>query len=120
MLGWEFFVSRQVEASQDATKKPSLASWQTGLGGTQWLDDLVAGGVGSDLGGNGYPNRYTIPTGALLAIIGNGIPKHTGPLVIGDDYVTPPGWTGPVRIDIAGLRALDPREMLLVEAWDQS
>lgn len=122
MLGWEFLVSRQRgDGDEDGTgAAPVLARWQAGLGGTKWLDDLVSKGVASDLGGDGYPIRYTVPAGILVAVLGEGPPKHGGPVVIGDDYILPGGWTGNVRIDIARMKELDPSEILLVEAWDQS
>jgi hypothetical protein len=116
MLGWEFFVTSQSHAGEP----PSLASWRAGLGGTEWLDDLVSKGLATDLGGDGYPNRYSVPAGVLVAVLTNGIPKHGGPLVLGDDYVLPSGWTADARIDIARMRSIDPCEVLVVEAWDQS
>jgi hypothetical protein len=110
MLGWDIFVKRQ----SDSEKSPALAAWETGLGGIDWLEDLVF------KGGDGYPLRYLIPGGTVAAILAQGVPKGTGPLVLGDDYVQPSGWTGRVRVDIARMRTVDPSEMLLVEAWDQS
>jgi hypothetical protein len=122
VLGWEFFVTRSICAVDDCREENgrSLASWRTGIGGTDWLDTLVSSGVATDLGGNGYPNRYGVPAGALLAIFSLGIPKFKSPPVIGDDYVQPSGWTAGVEIDIAALRAIDSKEILEVEAWDQS
>jgi hypothetical protein len=121
MLGWEFFIRRQDDEAHRATRStPTLARWQAGIGGTQWLDDLVSKGVAADLGGNGYPNRYTLPVGVVVSVLAGGLPRHSGPLVIGDDYVLPGGWTGNAQFDIAQLKSLDPNEILLVEAWDQS
>jgi hypothetical protein len=124
MLGWEFYVIRQADVDhhdrEAEASRLSLATWRAGLGGTRWLNDLVTRGVAFDRGGTGYPHRYEVRAGVLLAAISHGIPKHTGPLVIGDDYVTPPGWMDDVRIDADTLRALDPHEVLVVEAWDQS
>jgi len=119
MLGWEFFIERQRKES-DAAKSAALASWMAGIGGTQWIDDLVSRGVATHLGGNGYPNRYTVQVRALVGVLEQGVPKHSGPFVLGDDYITPGGWTGEVDIDMASLRALAPDELLFVEAWDQS
>ena len=90
-----------------------------GPGGTKWLDDLAARGIATALGGNGYPLRYTVPASALVAVLKHGPPEHSGPLVLGDDYVVPAGWTGKVQIDMASSDSLDPSEILLVEAWDQ-
>jgi hypothetical protein len=117
MLGWEFFVTREADQK---TSRPLLASWQTGLGGTDWIDDLVAKGVATNLGGNGYPMRYAIPAGALGAVLQLGAPKHAGPPVIGDDCFLPSEWTGRVKIDIDRIRSLGASDVLIVEAWDQS
>lgn len=122
MLGWEFFIRRQAgtATAPRKTNAPLLASWMAGLGGTEWLDDLVSAGIAVHLDGNGYPTRYSIPAGALVEVLGHGLPKHDGPLVIGDDYVVPGGWAGNAKIDLASLQSLAPNELLLVEAWDQS
>jgi len=116
VLGWEFFVSRQ----SDPDEMRALATWRAGLSGTDWLDDLVAKGMAMDLGGNGYPDRYALSVAALCAALEFGAPKHIDPPVIGDDYITPSGWSSPVTIDRVRLRTLDPNEILVVEAWDQS
>lgn len=122
MLGWEFFVMREADASSRKPGNPdiSLARWMAGLGGNQWLDDLIAQGKATDLDGNGYPNSYLVSAGVLADFLGKGLPNHKGPLVIGDDYVMPGGWRGDGFIDIGRMRGLDPDEMLVVEAWDQS
>lgn len=116
MLGWEFFVTRR----GDEDKALSLASWTSGLDGTDWLDRLVTEGVAIGLGGNGYPNRYLVPAEHLLLMFEKGLPAYGGPLVIGDDYIMPPGWRGQLTVDHRRLRELDPSEQLMVEAWDQS
>jgi len=120
MLGWEFYVTRQVGPVDPKAPGERIARWRAGLGGTRWVDGLVAGDLACDLGGNGYPMQYTVPAGLLLAILRLGPPTHDGPPVVGDDYFTPAGWTGDVSINLDRLASIDPREMILVEAWDQS
>ena len=122
MLGWEFFVSRQSDAKSATprTGKASLPYWKAGLGGTDWINALVSKGLAVDLGGNGYPNRYAVSTGVLIAVLEKGLRKHSAPLVLGDDYVQPSGWTADVNIDVGSMRTLDPLEILIIEAWDQS
>lgn len=122
MLGWEFFVMRQEDARSRKPGDPdiSLARWMAGLGGDQWLHDLIAQGKATNFEGNGYPKSSLVSAGALADVLGKGLPQHKGPLVIGDDYVMPGGWRGDAVIDLDRLRALDPHEILLVEAWDQS
>jgi hypothetical protein len=116
MLGWELFVTRQ----SDPADAKALASWSAGLNGTDWLDELVANGKAADLGGNGYPNRYVVTADVLVAILRAGLPTRDGPLVIGDNYSLPSGWTSEPEIDHERLQSIDPSEILMVEAWDQS
>ena len=122
MLCWEVFISTQASPARGAVvaTEPALAIWLAGLGGTKWVDDLVAKGIAQDLGGDGYPDRFLVPAGVLLDVLACGPPKHPGPLATGDDYVLPSGSLGEARIDVARLRSLDPDSLLLVEAWDQS
>ena len=61
MLGWAVFVFREKELEEEKSsraKARSLASWETGIFGLQWIDSLVKDSKAVDLGGNGYPNRY--------------------------------------------------------------
>jgi hypothetical protein len=123
MLGWHIFITRQAPGSTPAEPRPSgpaLASWEAGLGGLNWLDALVEEGKAVSLGGNGYPLRYTVSTAALLSKLAAGPPPHDGPMVLGDDYVTPKGWLGNARIDRVALAACPLDDDLLVEAWDLS
>jgi len=115
MLGWEAFVFRQPVGGE----RVLLASWRTSVFGLRWLDDLVAAGKAFDLGGNGYPNLYTVAAEVLLPILGKGLPENDSPLVIGEDYVLPAQWSGSItwRGDTANCAHGD---QLLIEAWDQS
>lgn len=103
MLGWQIFIHRQVSGQSPDVTNPTneslLATWMTGIGGTDWLDALVKEGKAVDLGGNRYPCRYTAIAANVLPKISCGPPPHDGPFVIGDDYVLPGGWVGEVRID---------------------
>jgi len=72
MLGWAVFVFREKELEKEKSsraKARSLASWETGMFGLQWIDRLVKDGKAVDLGGNGYPNRYTTTVDILLPLI---------------------------------------------------
>ena len=64
MFGWHISVYRQTNASlspaaAESAKDTRLAVWQTGLSGLNWLNELVQAGKAVNLGGNGYPSRYT-------------------------------------------------------------
>ena len=122
MLGWYFVIypQRVLVAGLKLEDSVRLATWETGLGGTKWIAQLCTLGQAVDLGGNGYPNRYVIPAGTLARVLQQGVPSHTSPPVIGDDYYLPPNWTGEATIDIERLKSLPPEVLLAVEAWDQS
>ena len=68
----------------------------------------------------GYPLRFIVSARTLVDVVRRGPPEHNGPMVIGDDYVLPPSWTGNAIIDLDALEHLDGAEELFVEAWDQS
>lgn len=121
-LGWEFIVCKKsdFDAVGKAYEAPILARWMASLGADKWIADLAAAGIATDLGGSGYPNRFTVPAAAVVPILMQGPPKYLGPMVIGDDYVHSGGWVGDARIDLAGMSALAPTEILMVEVWDQS
>ena len=115
MLGWEVFAFR----SSSAKREDLIVHWMTSVFGLDWLDRLVKDGKATDLGGDGYPNRYKIPAGVLIPILSKGLPANSSPLVIGDDYVLPEGWSGCVtwRQDPATCGASD---TLFLGVWDQS
>ena len=118
MLGWGIEIYREVPGGR--SKEALLASWHAGLGGLDWIEALVKQGHAIDLGGDGYPCHYKVTVANLLPSITSGPPLHTGPMVIGDDYVLPAGWIGNVRIDYEKIAACSPDEWLVIEAWDQS
>lgn len=115
MLGWDIFVT----GVDTKGKKVTIASWNASLFGCLWLDDLVKQGVAKCLGGNGYPNRYTLPLSVLLEKIIPVPPDGDTPLVIGDDYVRESRISSfkfhdNVILDFKSNTTVE------VEAWDQS
>lgn len=72
MLGWMIAVYRQADdrntpATTKCPQGPRLAIWQTGLHGTQWLDELKDAGHARFLAFNGgYPLEYTARAKHLL------------------------------------------------------
>jgi len=48
------------------------------------------------------------------------LPKHAGPVVLGDDYYMPGGWAGNALFDWNALRDLSSDELLIVDMFDQS
>jgi len=83
MLGWEVIVKKESDADQAGQ---SLMSWSTGIGGLSWLDELVKQGLVQDLGGNGYPNKYSGQASIILPKIVPSLPSYEGKVVIGMDW----------------------------------
>ena len=53
---------------------------------------LAEAGLAKAPGGNGYPLHFRVRAGAFCKTIGDGLPAHDSPEVIGDDYVLPAGY----------------------------
>lgn len=125
MLGWHISVYRQVDggkapARDDAAEGPRLAVWQTGLDGLQWIDELVAAGRAVDLGGNGYPCRYTAQAERLIPPILGGPPEAERIWGCDPHDVIGSAWEGKTVIDRPVADDCRPDEWLLVVAWDES
>ena len=120
MLGWLLIVrSRRPAASGIAAQLDDtvLATWETGLGGTTWLEALVAAGKAKQERGGGYPNLYAALASDLLPLLENGPPRYARlPKVEGAELDSP----RMLKTYREKLAACSPDEVLTVEAWDQS
>jgi hypothetical protein len=99
MLGWQIIIRKQ-------SSETSLASWTAGLGGTDWLDNLVKENKAKHLGGNGYPISYAAKAGEIL------------PLLTIESINLIGG--GNTRLKDDQITACSNGETLIIEAWDQS
>lgn len=113
MLGWQIGVYRLTDGGKGPAKLSSpagtrLAAWETSVGGLDWLDELVTEGKALDIGGDGYPCRYTAQAEFLL------------PRILGQ----PPQARNSAHMKTVVHESLIKEcrfdEWLLVEAWDQS
>ena len=122
MLGWWIVVYAATpdERDQGRSKEAVLAQWEIGLGGTAWLDELVAAGNAVQEARDGYPSRYIAKARLVLPLIENGPPRHSGPAVVGDDYVLPPNWKGSFQLHEDRVAQCVPDQILTIDAWDQS
>ena len=123
MLGWEIYISRACDpnADLDTHRASALADWRASFsGGLDWLDTLVANGRAVELGGSGYPVSYQITAGVIAEVLGVGVPTHESPNVGRDESIPPGSKAWSETIDLERIKALDPFEVLVVEAWDQS
>ena len=130
MLGWRITVSSlppelKNQMSREEQRGYDLATWETGLGGTSWLEALAAEGKATwDKSSGGYPWRFVAKAADVLPVITDGLPVHKGVVVIGsglgDEYVTPAGWSTPVQLRPDNFTQIPPEAMITIDAWDQS
>ncbi len=129
MLGWHVSVYRLEDGGAwpgtvDSRLSTRLAVWQTSdvhVIGLDWLDELVKAGNAIDLGGDGYPNRYTARAKYLIPKVIDHAPPHANKTwVCGPEDILGPGWEGRTVTDPAAAAQCRPNEWLLVVAWDES
>ena len=130
MLGWWITVmtlvhDSSVVASKEEYEKHILASWETGLGGVDWLIALANNGKATwDKSKDGYPWRFTARASEILPVITSGLPKHQGVWTFGmdpgEEYATPPSWSGKVQLRPQNIERCQPEARLIIDAWDQS
>lgn len=124
-MGWEVTVYRQTDvgaspAKPDSPTGTTLAEWSTGWDGLDWLEKLVEAGKAIDLGGDGYPCKYTVIAEYLVPWIILQ-PSPSRPI-----YRAPRSFTtndeGHIKGNpVASLDAIAQcriDEWLIVEAWD--
>ena len=124
-LGWHISVYRQQNdgsspASFGAGHGARLAVWQTGLGGLDWLDDLVKQQNAIDLGGNGYPIEYTAMAAHIIPRIRDEPPEAKAVWSFDAGDIITPQWLGKTTRDPQTMAACRPDEWLIIRAWDES
>ena len=125
MLGWHVSVYRQTDggrspATAESAEGTRLAVWQTGVDGLDWLRDLVTEGKVVDLGGNGYPSRFTATAEVIVPRIVDTPPAARDQwLREASDFVTDK-WEGKTVVDGAVAAGCSADEWLIVKAWDES
>lgn len=122
-LGWHVSVYRQRSdgahpAAFSAEPGPRLAVWHTGLGGLDWLTELVHERRAVALGGDGYPVEFAARGADVIPVILAGPPLARVGVVAGaGEILAPDGRTAHAPDVIAACR---PGEWLVVQAWDES
>ena len=125
MLGWHISVYRQTTdgmspATFDSVEGARLAVWQADWRGLDWLLDLAKAGKAIELGGSGYPCRFTATAENLIPHFIETPPRAHENWLVGDGDVTTEKWEGKTVTDAAAAAQCRPDEWLLVEAWDES
>lgn len=96
--------------------------WQTGIGGLDWLIELAKQGKAVDLGGNGYPSRFTARAEILVPhIVTGAFPANETWVIPEGSYIPDPeAYVGKTRVEKEAAQECRPDEWLLVEVWDES
>ena len=127
MLGWHVSVYRQPDggnspATFESAEGARIAVWQTDVDGLDWLIELAKEGKAVDLGGNGYPSRFTARAEILVPylVTGSFSANETWVIPEGSYIPDPEAYVGKTRVDPEGAQQCRPDEWLLVEVWDES
>jgi hypothetical protein len=125
MLGYHISIYKlqsgaQPAPSAKAPRTDRLAVWQTGIGGLDWIDDLVKKGAAVSLGAFGYPTTYTAKIQDVRPRILDGPPDANEVWGYDPGDILTDKWCGKTTIDRGALDACSPNEWILVEAWDES
>lgn len=119
MLGWQIIIYPE-GAEGSVRSAATVATWKTGLGGTDWLERLVQAGKADSRHAGGYPRSYRMLWRDLLPELLNQPQPYDGPPVIGEDYVMEPGWFEHKTLNRAALALCQADDWMIVDAWDQS
>ena len=123
MLGWNVSVYRQTDdgASPAAMGSPQkvlvLRFGKTDSDGLGWLDGLVKAGKAIDLGGDGYPLRYTVTAEHLIPRIIDNPPAARSVWICDASDILTDKWEGTTVVDLAAVADCHPDEWLLIEAY---
>lgn len=127
MLGWMFIVHTlyNVATKNDIQKlevsqQYELGRWQTSMHGTDWVYQLVKEKKAEFFAHGGYPAACLLRADSFLVMFNNGIPKHSGFPVIGDDYVMSGSHVSNAKLYEDRIVALDDSDLLIVYMWDLS
>jgi hypothetical protein len=97
-----------------------LAVWQTGLGGTDWLDGLAVSGRAATTMHSGYPESYLLRFRDLQWLLDHGLLSPAVPWRSAPGDTFGPGYLGTDTSYPEAIAATAPDEWILVEAWDES
>lgn len=128
MSGYQISVCRQenggpAPASFKAPQGTRLALWHTGVGGLEWIEELVQQRQVISLGGDYYPAQYTAMAKYMIPRLRDD-PGFAELDWVHWEFDTPenevPGWLGKAAQNPEAIDACRPDEWLIIEAWDQS
>lgn len=120
MTGWWITVFQLTPEELDAALDPRscrpfvLATWETGLGGIEWLEQLANDRQARRLLAEGYPCRYVAAARDVLPLLASGSPPFHGAKRMSGD------WLRDVELHRERIAACSPDQVLTIDAWDRS
>lgn len=116
-MSWDISIYRQTNerlspATAESHSGARLAVWNDGLGGLNWVEELVKEDKAIDLGGQGYPSRYTATAENIIPRIPHWVEELSRERRTSIMYE--------YDFDRGVADTCRPEEWLLVEAWDSS
>ncbi|HTM51667.1 MAG TPA: hypothetical protein VL285_23390 [Bryobacteraceae bacterium] len=125
MLGWHITVFRQTNsgvepATFDSKTGPRIAVWQADYSGLNWFNELAKQDKALDLGGAGYPTRFSAQAKHLMPTILAGPPSAREVWVSDATDILTSQWVGRTLVDHDEAANCGEEEWLLVVAWDES
>jgi hypothetical protein len=130
MLGWWIVITAKTPQELDLAvndKSAILATWEAGVGGASWIEELVRADKAHvyRLRG-GYPNRYSALAGDVLPLIADGPPSHTAPEMLAwndeanQSVLIPANYRGNITLHRDRIAACEAGQVLTIDTWDQS
>lgn len=125
MIGWHISIYRQASgatgpATVNTPTGNRLAILQFGPDGLAWLVDLVQAGKAIELGGDGYPFRYTAMAEAVLPNLVDKPQPGQDPRSLGWKVLRTGQWEGRAELDHSVIADCCANEWVIIEAWDES
>lgn len=125
MIGWGIVIlaltpEERDNADQETLRAATLAQWETGAWGIEWIERMAQDGKAVKMLAYGYPNRYTAKAADVLHLLNAPPELPAGPLVVGDDYALPANWRGAINLYADRVDACPADLMLTIDAWDLS
>ena len=127
MLGWHIHVYKQTDggsspATVQSVQGKRIAAWITSTGGLSWLETLAKAGKAVDLGGNGYPLKFTGTAEDLIPRIAQKPPEALSGTIYLCEALSALNDRCSKMTVTELVESVECRmgEWLLIEAWDQS
>ena len=101
-------------------KGKRLAVWQSGIGGLGWIYTLINKNKAIELGGCGYPSRYTAQAKHILPELAGEPPEANAVWSCGPTDQLSEAWSSKTAKDQELMQGCLPDEWLIIDAWDES